>query len=55
MNRLELAKKKHNTTKERLSKEKNAQDNLERANKGAEVEHQESESMLNEVEKEIRL
>lgn len=55
MNRLELAKKKHNATKERLSKEKSAQDNLEAANKTAENEYNESESILNEVDKEIRL
>jgi hypothetical protein len=55
MNRLEGAKKKHAATKERLGKERSAQDNLERANKGAEGEFNESQSMLTEVEKEIRL
>jgi chromosome segregation ATPase len=55
MNRLELAKKKHNATKERLTKEKFAQDNLERANKNAESEYNESQTILNEVDKETRL
>jgi chromosome segregation ATPase len=55
MNRLELAKKKNAATKERLQKEKAAQDNLETANKTAENEFNESESILNEVDKEIRL
>ena len=55
MQRLEAAKKKYHATKERLSKEQVAQDNLERSNQVSESEFKESQSMLNEVEKEIRL
>lgn len=52
---MEAAKKKYHITKERLSLEKSAQDNLERANKASETDYKESENMLTEVEKEIRL
>ena len=52
---MDAAKKKYLGTKERLGKEKTAQDNLESANKSAEGEFKESENMLTEVEKEIRL
>lgn len=38
-----------------MQREREAQDNLERANKLSESEFKESENMLNEVEKEIRL
>lgn len=55
MQRLEAAKKKYAATKERLSKEVDSQDNLERANKSSENEFKESENMLSEVDKEIRL
>lgn len=55
MQRLDAAKKKYAATKERLSRERDAQDNLERANKMSESEFKESENMLTEVEKEIRL
>ena len=55
MQRLEASKKKYQATKERLSREENAQDNLERANKNAESDYKESDNMLSEVEKEIRL
>lgn len=50
-----MAKKKYQATKERLSAEKSAQDNLERANKLSENEYKESTNMLDEVDKEIRL
>ena len=55
MQRLEAAKKKYQATKERLTKEQSAQDNLERANKSSENEYKESQNMLSEVDKEIRL
>lgn len=55
MQRLDAAKKKYQATKERLLRERDSQDNLERANKMSESEFKESENMLNEVEKEIRL
>ena len=55
MQRLEAAKKKYHATKERLSKEESVQDNLEKANQSSENEYKESENMLIEVEKEIRL
>ena len=54
MQRLDAAKKKYNATKDWLSKEKNAQDNLEKGNKISVSEYKESENMMNEVEKEIR-
>jgi len=54
MERLEAAKKKYQNTKSRLSSEEFKQDKLESANKGAESEFKESESMMTEVEKEIR-
>jgi len=49
-----MAKKKYNATKDRLQKEKAVQDNLEKGNKMSVQEFKESESMMNEVEKEIR-
>ena len=49
-----MAKKKYNATKDRLSKEKLVQDNLEKGNKMSVQEFKESENMMNEVEKEIR-
>jgi len=55
MQRLDMAKKKYQATKERLTNEKNAQDSLERANKSSENEYKESNNMLGEVDKEIRL
>ena len=55
MQRLDAAKKKYQATKERLSTEKSAQDSLERANEMSENEYKESYSMLDEVDKEIRL
>lgn len=55
MQRLDAAKKKYAATKERLSREKNAQETLESHNKLAENEFKESENMMLEVEKEIRL
>ena len=54
MQRLDAAKKKYNATKDRLSKEKSVQDNLEKGNKISVSEYKESENMMNEVEKEIR-
>lgn len=54
MQRLDMAKKKYNATKDRLSKEKLVQDNLEKGNKMSVQEFKESENMMNEVEKEIR-
>lgn len=54
MERLEAAKKKFGATKSRLSTEQAAQDKLESANKGAEGTYKESETMMTEVEKEIR-
>ena len=54
MQRLDAAKKKYNATKDRLSKEKDVQDNLEKGNKLSVAEFKESENMMEEVEKEIR-
>ena len=54
MERLDAAKKKYHATKDRLSREKDMQDNLEKGNKISVEEYKESESMMNEVEKEIR-
>lgn len=54
MQRLDAAKKKYNATKDRLQKEKNIQDDLEKGNKMSVSEYKESENMMNEVEKEIR-
>ena len=54
MQRLDAAKKKYNATKDRLTREKNVQDNLERGNKLSVEEYKESENMMQEVEKEIR-
>ncbi len=54
MERLEVAKKKYQNTKAKLSSEQAAQDKLESANKGAEGHFKESENMMTEVEKEIR-
>lgn len=54
MERLEAAKKKYNATKDRLGKEENAQDNLESANKQADGEFNEAQTMQTEIEKEIR-
>ena len=55
MQRLDAAKKKYHATKERLTQEKNTQDDLERGNKMSENEYKESNNMLEEVDKEIRL
>lgn len=54
MQRLDAAKKKYNATKDRLAKEKDIQDSLEKGNKISVSEYKESENMMNEVEKEIR-
>lgn len=54
MQRLDAAKKKYNATKDRLSREKDTQDNLEKGNKMSVEEYKESENMMVEVEKEIR-
>jgi len=54
MERLDAAKKKYHATVDRLSKEKMIQDNLEAGNKMSVNEFKESESMMSEVEKEIR-
>jgi DNA repair ATPase RecN len=54
MQRLDAAKKKYNATKDRLLREKNSQDNLEKGNKMSVSEFKESENMMMEVEKEIR-
>jgi chromosome segregation ATPase len=54
MQRLDAAKKKYNATKDRLTREKNTQDNLEKGNKMSVEEYKESENMMVEVEKEIR-
>lgn len=53
MQRLDAAKKKYAATKERLGKEKDAQDHLESGNKVAESEFKNSENLLTEVQKEI--
>lgn len=55
MQRLEGARKKYEATKERLSKEKDSKDHLERGNKASEGDFKESQNMLNEVDKETRL
>lgn len=54
MQRLDMAKKKYNATKDRLQREKEVQDNLEKGNKMSVSEYKESENMMTEVEKEIR-
>jgi len=54
MERLDAAKKKYHATRDRLSKEKMIQDNLEAGNKMSVNEFKESENMMSEVEKEIR-
>lgn len=54
MQRLDMAKKKYNATKDRLAKEKNVKDELEAGNKMSVNEFKESENMMSEVEKEIR-
>ena len=54
MQRLDAAKKKYNATKDRLAREKEIQDNLEKGNKMSVAEYKESENMMTEVEKEIR-
>jgi len=54
MERLEAAKKKYQATKAKLAGEQAAQEKLESANKGAEAHFKESETMMTEVEKEIR-
>lgn len=54
MQRLDAAKKKYNATKDRLHREVAVQDNLEKGNKISVSEYKESESMMSEVEKEIR-
>jgi len=54
MQRLDAAKKKYNATKDRLTREKQTQDNLEKGNKMSVEEYKESENMMTEVEKEIR-
>ena len=54
MQRLDAAKKKYNATKDRLQKEKDIQDNLEKGNKMSVAEFKESENMMTEVQKEIR-
>ena len=54
MQRLDMAKKKYNATKDRLSKEKTVKDTLEAGNKMSVNEFKESENMMSEVEKEIR-
>ena len=53
MQRLDAAKKKYHATKDRLEKEKDVQDNLEKGNKMSVSEFKESENMMTEVEKEI--
>lgn len=54
MQRLDAAKKKYNATKERLAREKQIQDDLEKGNKMSVAEFKESENMMVEVQKEIR-
>ena len=54
MQRLDAAKKKYNATKDRLQREIEIQDNLEKGNKISVNEFKESENMMNEVVKEIR-
>jgi len=53
MQQLDAAKKKYQATKDRLSREKNAQDVLESGNKLVEGEYKQSENLLTEVQKEI--
>ena len=54
MGRLEAAKRKFQVAKDVLSKNQAAKDNLEAANKLSEEGYKESETMMTEVEKEIR-
>ena len=50
MQRLDAAKKKYNATKERLAREKQIQDDLEKGNKMSVAEFKESENMMVEVQ-----
>ena len=49
MQRLDAAKKKYNATKDRLSKEKNVQDSLEKGNKISVSEYKESNNLISEI------
>lgn len=49
MQRLDAAKKKYNATKERLAREVQIQDDLEKGNKMSVSEFKESENMMIEV------
>lgn len=55
MQRLELAKKKYKATKDRLTMEQAAKDNLEASNQNAVSGFKEAEGMLSAVDKDIRL
>ena len=55
MERLDAAEKKYNATKDRLEKEQGAKDNLEAANTNAEEGYKEARTMIDAVEKDIRL
>lgn len=54
MQRLDAAKKKYNATKDRLQREKDTQDHLESGNKMSVSEHKEADTMMGEVENQIR-
>ena len=55
MERLDAAEKKYNATKDKLEKEKGSKDNLEAANTNAEDGYKEARSMMDAVEKDVRL
>jgi len=54
MQQLDLAKKKYQATKDRLTKEQNTQDELESGNMQHEGKFKHSEALLSEVNKEIQ-
>jgi len=54
MQQLDLAKKKYQATKDRLTKEQNTQETLEAGNKFREGNFKHSENLLSEVNKEIQ-
>jgi chromosome segregation ATPase len=54
MQRLDAAKKKYNATKDRLQREKDTQDHLESGNTMSVSEHKEADTMMGEVENQIR-
>lgn len=54
MQRLDAAKKRHQATKDKLLREENLKMTLEESNQDAQAQHKESETLMDEVEKDIR-